>query len=177
MITTDVDIFLLEPVKKGLQWSHPGALLSFPLVLRRHGQSAFAVHLGDWWWGGQFSVNGRISQWLQSSLHRLHPQFLMIILASHPRTQPLGCSDPASRVQLFATPWAAARQASPSITGSQSLLKLMSIKSVMPSTYLILCRPLLLLPSVFASIRVFPNESVLRVTRVLKFELQHQSFQ
>ena len=55
----------------------------------------------------------------------------------------------------------AARQASPSITTSQSLLKLMSIESVMPSNHLILCRPLLLLPSVFLSIRVFSNESVL----------------
>ena len=60
-----------------------------------------------------------------------------------------------SRVQLFATPWTAARQASLFITNSQSLLKLMSIKSVMPSNHLILCHPLLLLPSTFTSIRVF----------------------
>ena len=65
-----------------------------------------------------------------------------------------------SRVQLFATPWTAARQASLSITNSQSLLKLMSIESVMPSNHLILCHPLLLLPSIFPSIRVFSNESV-----------------
>ena len=64
-------------------------------------------------------------------------------------------------LQLFATPWAAARQASLSITDSQSLLKLTSIDSVMPSNHLILCRPLLLLPSIFPSIRVFSNESVL----------------
>ena len=57
-----------------------------------------------------------------------------------------------SHVQLFATPWTAAHQASLSITNSQSLLKLMSIKSVMPSNHLILCHPLLLLPSVFPSI-------------------------
>ena len=68
-----------------------------------------------------------------------------------------------SRVQLFATPWTAARQASLFITNSCSLLKLMSIESVMPSNHLILCHPLLLLPSVFASIRVFSNVSVLRV--------------
>ena len=68
-----------------------------------------------------------------------------------------------SRVQLFVTPWTAARQASLSITNSQSLLKLMSIKLVMPSNYLILCCPLLL-PSVFPSIRVFSNESVLCIT-------------
>ena len=66
-----------------------------------------------------------------------------------------------SHVQLFVTPWTAARQASLSITNSWSLLKLMSIKSVMPSNHLILCHPLLLLPSIFPSIRVFSNESVL----------------
>ena len=66
-------------------------------------------------------------------------------------------------VQLFAIPWTAACQASLSITNSWSLLKLMSIKSVMPSNRLILCCPLLLPPSIFPSIRVFANESVLRI--------------
>ena len=66
-----------------------------------------------------------------------------------------------SRVQLFATPWTAAHQASLSITISWSLLRLMSIESVMPSNHLILCHPLFLLPSIFPSIRVFSNESVL----------------
>ena len=65
-----------------------------------------------------------------------------------------------SRVWLFATPWTAAQQASLSITNSQSLLELMSTESVMPSNHLILCRPFLLLPSIFPSIRVFSNESV-----------------
>ena len=65
-----------------------------------------------------------------------------------------------SNVQLFVTPWTAARQASLSITISKSFLKLMS-ESVMPSNHLILCRPLLLLPSIFPSIRVFSSESVL----------------
>ena len=64
---------------------------------------------------------------------------------------------------LFATPWTAARQASLSITNSQSLLKLMSIELVMPSKHLILCRPLLLLPSIFPSIRVFSNKSALHI--------------
>ena len=68
-----------------------------------------------------------------------------------------------SRVQLFVTPWIAARQASLSITNSQSLLKLMSIEPVMPSNHLILCRPLLLLPPIPPSIRVFSNESTLRI--------------
>ena len=73
-----------------------------------------------------------------------------------------------SCVWLFATPWTAARQASLSLTISWSLLKLMSIESVMPSNHLILCRPLLLLPSVFPSIRVFSNESAFSIKR-LKF--------
>ena len=68
-----------------------------------------------------------------------------------------------SRVRLFVTPWTAARQASLSITNSQSLLKLMPIESVMPSNHLILCLPLLLLPSICHNIRVFSNESLLRI--------------
>ena len=66
-----------------------------------------------------------------------------------------------SRVRLFVTPWTAARRASLSITNSRSLLRLMSTESVMPSNHLILCHPLLLLPSVFPSTRVFFNDSVL----------------
>ena len=69
-----------------------------------------------------------------------------------------------SRVRLFATPWTAARQASLSITNSQSLPKLMSIELVIPSNHLILCRSLLLPPSIFPSIRVFTNESGLCIT-------------
>ena len=68
-----------------------------------------------------------------------------------------------SSVRLFVTPWTAAGQASLSITNSQSLPKLMSIESVIPSNHLILCCPLLLLPSIFPSIRVFSNESVLPI--------------
>ena len=68
-----------------------------------------------------------------------------------------------SRVQLFVTPWTAARQASLSITNSWSLLKLTSIKSVMPSSHLIICHPLLLPPSIPPSIRVFSNKSALRI--------------
>ena len=66
-----------------------------------------------------------------------------------------------SRVQLFATPWTTAPQASLSFTISRSFLKFMSIESVMPSNHLVLCHPLLLLPSIFPSIRVFSNESTL----------------
>ena len=68
-----------------------------------------------------------------------------------------------SHVRLFATPWTAARQASLFITNSQRLLKLRSIESVMTSNHLILCHPLLLLPSIFPSFRVFSNESALRI--------------
>ena len=68
-----------------------------------------------------------------------------------------------SHVQLFATPWATAHQASPSITNSRSLPKLMSIESVMPSNHLILCHPLFFLPSIFPSIRVFSNESAVHI--------------
>ena len=83
-----------------------------------------------------------------------------------------------SRVQLFATPWTAACQASLSITNSWSLPKLMSIESVMPSNHLILCCPLLLLPSIFPSIRVFSNESALCIrvsasASVLPMNIQH----
>ena len=68
-----------------------------------------------------------------------------------------------SRVRLSVTPWTAACQASLSITSSRSLLKLMSVELAMPSNHLILCHPLLLLPSIFPSIRVFSNESALLI--------------
>ena len=68
-----------------------------------------------------------------------------------------------SHVRLFATPWTAAHQASLSITNSLSLLKLMSIETLLASSHLILCRPLLLLPSILPSIKVFSNKSVLRI--------------
>ena len=68
-----------------------------------------------------------------------------------------------SCMHLIATPWPAAQQASPSLTISQSLFRFVSIESVMPSNHLILCRPLLLLPSIFPRIRVFSNESALGI--------------
>ena len=81
-----------------------------------------------------------------------------------PGTLPVFCSVQwLSRVWLFATPWTAACQVSLSITNFRSPPKLMSIESVMPSNHLILCRPLLLLPSIFPNIRVFSNESTLRM--------------
>ena len=80
---------------------------------------------------------------------------MLLLNAQFSSVQPLSC------VGLFATPWIAACQASLSITNSQSLLKLMSIESVLPSNHLILCSPLLLPSSIFPSIRVFSNEFVL----------------
>ena len=87
--------------------------------------------------------------WFLSSRNPKYPQIISVQLLS--------------LVQLFVTPWTAACQASLSITKSWSLLKLISIELVMPSNHLILCHPLLLLPSIFPSIRVFSNESVLRI--------------
>ena len=85
-------------------------------------------------------------------------------LASHSRPVFVAAVVAQSSVMSnSSTPWTAARQASPSIANSWSLLKLMSIKSVMPSNHLFLCRPLLLLPLIFPSIRVFSNESVLHI--------------
>ena len=87
--------------------------------------------------------------WLTHNTHTYIVQFSSVQL--------LSC------VLLFVTPWTAARQASLSITNCQSLLKLKSVESVMPSNHLILCCPLLLLPSIFPSIRVCSNESALRI--------------
>ena len=83
-----------------------------------------------------------------------------------------------SHVRLFVTPWTAALQASLSITNSRSLLKLISIESVMPSNHLILCRPLLLQPSIFPSIRVFQwVSSSHEVAKVLEFQLPHEQYE
>ena len=81
-----------------------------------------------------------------------------------------------SCVRLFATPWTAAHQTFLSITNSQSSPKLVSIESVMPSNHLILCCPVLLLPSIFPASRYF-QMSQPQVAKVLEFQLQHQSFQ
>ena len=83
------------------------------------------------------------------------------LICWNPNLRHLSSVQSLSHVQLFATPWPAAHQASLSITNSQTLLKFTSIELVMPSNHLILCHPLLLLPSIFPSIRVFSSESVL----------------
>ena len=90
--------------------------------------------------------------------HTPQTGYLQLILTIH---HSLYVVQSLSRVQLFEIPWIAAFQASPSFTISWDWLKLVSIESVIPSNHLVLCRPLLLLPSSFPSIRVFSNESVL----------------
>ena len=110
----------------------------------------------------------------QQTLSYLPNPFLILLPCSQPLTDSLPCGNhpfyesaqftsvqSLSRVQLFATPWIAAHQASLSITNSRSSLRVMSIESMMPSSHLILCRPLLLLPPIPPSIRVFSNESPL----------------
>ena len=100
-----------------------------------------------------------INFWTENFISKVKRQ------AGRKRRQILSSVQSLSRVWLFATPWTAACRASLSITNSRSLLKLMSIESVMPLSHLILCCPLLLLPSIFPSIRVFSNESVLHLRR------------
>ena len=101
---------------------------------------------------GALATLGFLTPWWSQSFKKKYSR----------RTQPMFSSVQFSHsVQLFATPWISAHQASLSITNSQSLLKLMSIESVMPSNHLILCHPRLLPPSIFPSIRIFSNESVL----------------
>ena len=98
-----------------------------------------------------------LEQWTKATLWEDWSTQVQVLLGKFSSAQSL------SHVWLFATPWTAAHQASLSITSSRSLRKLMSIESVMPSNHLILCRPLLLLPSIFPSISVFSNESALRI--------------
>ena len=99
--------------------------------------------------------------------HGLQPTRLLCLWDFPGKSTGVGCycllRQSLSHVQIFVTPWTAAHQASLSITKSRNLLKLMSIESVMPSNHLTLCHPLLLLPSIFPSIRVFSSESVLRI--------------
>ena len=106
-------------------------------------------------WDSAFSMSSHVMPMLLIC----GPHWVQFSSVQFSSVQSLSC------VQLFATPWTAAPQASLSVTNSRSLLKLMSIESVMPPNHLILCHPLLLLPPIFPSIRVFSNESVLQVTK------------
>ena len=99
-----------------------------------------------------------VSLWLSSKMSYLLLKKINVIFIEDSLSYQFSSVQSLSCVWLFATPWTAACQASLSITNSQSLLKLISVESVMPSSHLILSRPLLLLPSIFPSIRVFSNE-------------------
>ena len=104
-----------------------------------------------------------IPSWGSVLLHHVEKMFLPLFLIKRTGSSvQLSTVQSLSHVRLFVTPWTAAHQASLFVTNSQSLLKLMSIESVISSNHLILCRPLLP-PSIFPSIRVFSNESVLRI--------------
>ena len=116
-----------------------------------------------------FLYNNKYSKQIQKTIGRLSMKYIYMYIYMYiynmsgkiriffSSVQLLSC------VQLFSTPWIAARQASLSITNSRSSLKLTSIESVMPSSHLILCHPLFLLPSIFPSIRVFSNVSALHI--------------
>ena len=120
---------------------------------------------------------------LHPSSQCCHPAISSSVVpfSSCPQSFPASGSFPMhqslSHVQLFMTPWTAARQASLSFTNSRSLLKLMSIELMMSSNHLILCCPVLLLHSIFPNVRVFSSESALRIMWPKVLELQHQSFQ
>ena len=114
--------------------------------------SALTVNLGHFYLFPVICVRGQAIQeteWCSWDKQHFNPSFSGVVI------------QPLSHVQLFVNPWTAAHQASLSLTVSQSLLKLMSIESVMLSNHLILCHPRLLPPSIFPSIRVFSNESIL----------------
>ena len=128
------------------------------------------------WWAAvhEVAVSDMTERlWLSLSLSVLYSRSLLVIYFIYQ----FSSVQSLSRVRLFVTPWITAHQASLSITNSRSSLKLMSIESVMPSSHLILCRPLLLLPPIPPSIRVFQwVNSSHEVTKVLEFQLQHQPF-
>ena len=106
----------------------------------------------------------RFQIWQLSILFFIHKTYIAkLVLPIIPFSKAISSVQSLSRVWLFATPWTAARQTSLSITNSRSPPKPMSIESVMPSNHLILCHPLLLLPSIFSSIREFSNESAVSI--------------
>ena len=169
---------------------------------RREEGSGWGTHVYLWWihfdvWQNQYNIV-KLKNKIKKNLYYAHGLEKLILFkwSYYQDNQQIQCNlyqntngifhrtricsiQLLSSVQLFATPWTAALQASLSITNSQILLKLMSIQLVMPSNHLIFCHPLLLLPSIFSSIRVFSNESVLlhHMAKVLELQLQYQSFQ
>ena len=141
--------------------------------LRVAGESDMREIAGHWENICKFSMSYKyiwIQNWTQSLKKKYRLRNCLLMLEAEEYTvwiwvQITSSVQSLSRVWLFVTTWTAARQASLSLTNSWSLLKLMSIESVMPSNHLILCRPLLLLPSIFPRIRVFSSESALHIRR------------
>ena len=142
------------------RWCHPGissSVILFSCLPSLRVFSNESAHRIRWPKYGNFSISPSYEYLgLISFRIDLFDLLAVLVFIQFSSVQSLSC------IQLFATPWTVACLASLSITNSQSLPKLMSIESVMPSNHLILCHPLLL-PSIFPSIRVFSNESVLRV--------------
>ena len=124
-------------------------------------------HWKSWKWFPQEEEKQRGNHSVGMKIVTFHNKLLGTILTLQSmwkiNTERISSVQSLSHVRLFATPWTATHQAPLSITNSWSLLKLISIESVMPSNYHILCCPLLLLPSIFLSIRVFSSESVLHI--------------
>ena len=133
----------------------------------------------SWWWTGRPGVLRFMGS--QTVGHDWATELKHINICSHNRYFSLRLTfvQLLSHIWLFVTPWTAAHQASLSFTSYGSLLKPMSIELMMPSNHVILCCPLLLLPSIFLSIRVFFYwvDILHQVVKVLELQLQHQSFQ
>ena len=145
-----------ETITLGIFHSLGGEEESKPLLYPTHPILMWAL--------GHFMDNVKSSDCYQSASYFHPPLDFLFQQNSHQLSSVQFSSvQSLSRVQLFATPWIAARQASLSITSSRSSLRLMSIESVMPSSNLILCRPLLLLPPIPPNIRVFSSESTLHM--------------
>ena len=132
------------PSLTGLPPSHP----PHPTPLGGHGALSWAPCVIQ-----QLPTSSLFYRWMEKDVVHIHSGILVVAAVQS-----------LSHVWLFVTPWTAARQASLSCTNTRSLLKRMSIEWVMPSNGLILCRPFLLPPSIFPSIRVFSSESVLLIT-------------
>ena len=127
-----------------------------------------SVYRGSASWAASWHLKLLPQELYTASQHQV--TIFVLFVGGFVVTQLLSC------VRFFAAPWTAACQASLAFTISLSLFKFMSIESVMLSNHLILCRPLLLLPSIFPSIRVSSSDSLYQVPKVLELQLQHQSF-
>ena len=146
-----------KPVLSFFGWSRETQDLLASQGLRRSSISTFQTRLKKSWDTFKFIYFIIKINFIYLLFYFYYFLFIMIYMRQFSSVQSL------SRVQLFATPWISAHQASLSITNTRRSLKLTSIESVMPSSHLILCRPLLLLPPIPLSIRVFSNESTLRM--------------